>query len=80
MRTPTPASVSPRNTLQPSPYGEFYGDMNAHARDDLFVFVTREGRVMARHADGTITDVTDVCALIPKAAYTSADCAGRRAA
>ena len=29
------------------------------SQEDLFVFVTANGRVMARRSDGSITDVTE---------------------
>ena len=35
-------------------------------QENLFVFVTANGRVMARLADGTIADVTDWCDLLPR--------------
>ena len=68
-QTPNRATVlSPLNTAQPSPYGEFYGGASEQRADRLFVFVTREGRVMARHADGTVRDVTAEYARTPRAA------------
>lgn len=35
-------------------------------QETLFVFVTAQGRVMARLSDGTIADVTDYCDLLPR--------------
>ena len=64
---PSCANLSPLNTFAPSPYGEFYGAATEGRADRLFVFVTREGRVLARHADGTVRDVTEDCALLPNA-------------
>lgn len=35
-------------------------------QDALFVFVTAQGRVMARLADGVVVDVTEMCDLLPQ--------------
>ena len=81
MRTTPPSTLSPLNTFAPSPYGEFYGTATEGRADRLFVFVTRSGRVMARHADGTVQDVTETCQLLPTAAVERARaCDGLRAA
>lgn len=35
-------------------------------QEPLFVFVTGEGRVMARLANGVVADVTEYCDLLPR--------------
>ncbi len=36
------------------------------SQEDLFVFVTANGRVMARRSDGSVADVTEWCELLPR--------------